>query len=277
MGDTVVLTGSDGIMMKSWLVDLFADKTTSVNCNISVVVGTSAVNCGISSPALYYIFMKGYPRNICELVQLMGRLKRGSGDRIKQDQIHFMLSVPYFTSIYYSVLSEENNDEMNRQLKELRNVTSLVMCRDKCILQSIEEYYGALTPDPKLTCAKLCPSCRGESARVIRRAVLIDHLEADVFDKGSVTLGTFSSKLLTKKGSIWVDKAVDIKASDSHEITILLWLNNIINIHWSGGDSSSEKQKTKKHLHCSFKKKPAYAAIRMNHRDDSCWVTIPHV
>ena len=52
-GDTVVLTGSDGIMMKTWLVDLFADKTTSVNCKIMVVAGTSAVNCGISSPSLY--------------------------------------------------------------------------------------------------------------------------------------------------------------------------------------------------------------------------------
>ena len=30
--DTVVLMGSDGIMMKSYLVDLFAEKTSSVNC-----------------------------------------------------------------------------------------------------------------------------------------------------------------------------------------------------------------------------------------------------
>lgn len=180
--------------------------------------------------------MKGFPQNICKLAQLMGRLKRRSDNRIKQDKIHFMLSLSYFASIHYSILREENSNEMNRQLKELRNVTDLVMCQDKCVLQSIEEYYGALTPSPKLTCVKLCPSCQGESARVIQRAVLIDHLEADVFDKGSVTLGIFSSKLLTKKGPIWVDKAVDIRASDAHEITILLWLNSIINIHWSGGD-----------------------------------------
>ena len=82
-GDTVVLTGSDGIMMKTWLVDLFADKTTSVNCKIMVVVGTSAINCGISSPSLYYIFVKGFPRSICELIQLMGRLKRGIGEQVK--------------------------------------------------------------------------------------------------------------------------------------------------------------------------------------------------
>lgn len=59
--NTVVLTGGDGIMMKSWLVDLFADKITSESCDLLVIVGTSAVNCGTSSNNLYYIFVKGHP------------------------------------------------------------------------------------------------------------------------------------------------------------------------------------------------------------------------
>lgn len=127
------------------------------------------------------------------------------------------------------------------------------MCQNKYILQPIVEYYGAMVPTPKLTCAKLGLSCRGE--RVVRRAVLVDHLGADVFDKGYVTLGAFASKLMTKKGSIWVDEAMDIKASDAHEVTILLWLNNILSIHWNGDDNSTNNKRTKKHLHCSFKKK----------------------
>jgi len=109
-GDTVVLTGSDGIMIKTWLIDLFVDKTTSLNCKIMVVIGTSTINCGISSPSLYYIFMKGFPRNIC-LIQLMGRLKCGSGERIKQDRILLILSLPYFVSIYFSILSLSNKSE----------------------------------------------------------------------------------------------------------------------------------------------------------------------
>ena len=59
--NTLVLTGSDGIMMTTWLVDLFSDRTTSVNCKIMLVVGTSAINCGISSPSLYYIFVTIFP------------------------------------------------------------------------------------------------------------------------------------------------------------------------------------------------------------------------
>merc|ERR1740136_210339 len=95
-GDVVVLTGSDGIMMKAWLVDLFAGKITSVNCNVVVIVDTSAVNYGISSPTLYYIFVKGFLRSFNELVQLMGKLKRGNSERVKQDRIHLMLSLPHF-------------------------------------------------------------------------------------------------------------------------------------------------------------------------------------
>lgn len=131
--------------------------------------------------------------------------------------------------------------------------------------------------DPKLTCTKMCLSCRGKAARVVRRTVLIDHLEANIFDNGSITLGMFSSKLLIQKGSIWVDKVVDIKVSDAHEITIMMWLNNIFNIHWSGSDISSAKAKTKQNLNCSFQERTADAAIRMNHNDGSCWITIPYV
>ena len=275
-GDTVVLTGSDGVMMKSYLVDLFAGKTSSVNCRIAVVVGTSAVNCGISSPQLYYIFVKGFLRSLNELVQLMGRLKRGKGDRLKQDRIHVMLSLPHFCTMYYTILSESDESERDRQLCELRIATSVLMCRDKCIRQSIEEYYGAKVPDPPLTCPRLCPSCRGELSKKIKRSNLIDHLEADVFDQGSVTLGTFATKLITKKNAIWVGKSMDVKPVDAHVLTILLWVHNIITIHWSTASTTKDmSQRTKKDVHCSFKKKPAGSAMRMNHRDDQCWIGIP--
>ena len=76
-GDTVALTGGDGIMIKAWLVDLFADKIKSDHCDILAIFGTSAVDCGISSNNLYYIFVKGRPRSLLELIQILGRLKRG--------------------------------------------------------------------------------------------------------------------------------------------------------------------------------------------------------
>ena len=50
-GDTVSLIDSNGVMCKAWLVDLFANERQSSVCNLVVLTGTSAVNCGISSEA----------------------------------------------------------------------------------------------------------------------------------------------------------------------------------------------------------------------------------
>lgn len=36
--DTVVLTGSDGIMIKLWLINVILHSTTSPNCNIIVIL-----------------------------------------------------------------------------------------------------------------------------------------------------------------------------------------------------------------------------------------------
>ena len=126
--------------------------------------------------------MKGFSPSFNELVQLVGCLKRGKGERDKQDRIHLMLSLPHFITMYYSILSEPNDVEREHQLRELRSVTDTIMRRDRCIRQSIEDYYGVTVPDPPLTCNKLCPSCRNEIPKTIKRSVLIDHLEADVFD-----------------------------------------------------------------------------------------------
>ena len=137
-------------------------------------------------------------------------------------------------------------------------------------------------PDPSLTCDKLCPSCRGESIKVVKRDVLIDKMESDIFDQGSVILGTLATKILASKGPIWVTKATEVKAADAHVLTIMMWIHRIINIHWSsasvnGNTNKKDQIKSKKDLHCSFRKKPIGAAIRMYHRDDTCWLQIPHV
>ena len=125
-------------MLKSWLVDLFADKIKSDICDIIAIVGTSAVNCGISSNNLYYIFVKRHPRSFLELVQLLGRLKRGGGTRTMQDEIHILLSMPNFISIFLSIVQHENETEKQRQLKELRIVTEILTDRSKYFVLATE-------------------------------------------------------------------------------------------------------------------------------------------
>ena len=60
---------------------------------------------------------------------------------------------------------------------------------------------------------------------------LVDHLEAEVFADGSVTLGKLCSKILERKGSVWVARCADIKTADGHELVVLLWVNHVIAVH----------------------------------------------
>ena len=73
-------------------------------------------------------------------------------------------------------------------------------------------------------------------------------MESEVFMNGSVSLAKLSSKLLERKGTVWVAKSTDIKAPDSHELVMLLWVHEIICVHW---DDNTQKNntpaKTKKH------------------------------
>ena len=52
-GDTVVLTGSDGIMMKSWLVDFLLGKYRVITVGLRWLLGTQQSTVGY--PVSYYI------------------------------------------------------------------------------------------------------------------------------------------------------------------------------------------------------------------------------
>ena len=57
---------------------------------------------------------------------------------------------------------------------------------------------------------------------MIKRTVLIDYLELDVFDQGSVTLVVLASRLIAKKSSIWVAKVIEIKPINTRELVLML-------------------------------------------------------
>eukprot|EP00978_Attheya_sp_CCMP212_P049112 scaffold616956_cov161-Attheya_sp.AAC.1 len=120
--DAMSLTGGDGIMMKSFLVDLFSGKIESDVCNLSIIAGTSAMNCGISSKLLYYIIFVGFPRRMSELVQTLGRLCRGLPPRQRQDTIKWVLSLSLFMTLFLTAASNEDKNEKHRQCYELKQV-----------------------------------------------------------------------------------------------------------------------------------------------------------
>ena len=174
-------------------MDLFSGNIKSDVYDVAIVVGTSAVNCGISSLSLYYVCWKGFPRKFIEFGQLLGRLKRDS-NRLMQDTIHVVPSLRQFTSTFTAIFKEENVDEQRRKLHEFRQVTRIMMARDTCMMQAVECYYGPGILEVPLTCNTLCPSCRGERPKTVVHSFLVDHLEAEVFADGPVTLGKLCTK-----------------------------------------------------------------------------------
>ena len=102
-------------------------------------------------------------------------------------------------------------------------------------------------------------------------------MEASIFDSGPVSVGVLSSKLLERKGSVWVDKAIDISATDCHHLVMVMWVHHILKIDWTDSSIKKNDLLQKIYIVCSFEKKEAGAGIRMNHRDDTCWSNIPHI
>ena len=145
---------------------------------------------------MYYIFVKGHPRSFLELIQLLGRLKRGNGVRVMKDKLHILLSLPNFVSVLFTVLSHEDDKERVRQLNELRTVTEIILRRDACFECMTDEYYGNSMLLVQEDCGGCCPKCRGEKSRVVKRSFLVDHMEALVFDNGPVNVGPLSVKIL---------------------------------------------------------------------------------
>ena len=85
--------------------------------------------------------------------------------------------------------------------------------------------------------------CRGESARLIKQQFLIDPMEASIFDNEPVSIGGLSTKILERKGLVWVDKATEINSTDCRELIMLMWVHHILHIYWS--DSSLRKTDVK--------------------------------
>ena len=146
-------------------------------------------------------------------------------------------------------------------MTELRIVTRILLDREKCFQVATEDYYGKNTLQSSDTCGNTCPSCRGENSSPVRKSVLIDPIEASIFDSGPVTIGIFCAKLVGKKGSIWVAKGKSITTKHCHKLVIMMWVTRIISIHWKNNEVDKGQKSNKKDIVCSFEKKCAESTI----------------
>jgi hypothetical protein len=237
--DAVSLTGSDGIMMKAFLVDIFSGKLTSDVCDLAMIAGTSAMNCGISSNFLHYILHVGFPRRPSEMIQTLGRLCRGPLPRARQDSIRYILSLSFFLPIFMVASSNKDANERYRQVYELKQVVRLLVLPTECYHVSFERYYSDYA-DGSIAlgrpCLRFCPYCRGEHLNFVsslRRDVLVDYLDSSVFIDGPCTIGSLAKSLYNKRGSIWIATSKKVTTGHIHALIMQLWTTDILDIRLS--------------------------------------------
>ena len=80
-------------------------------------------------------------------------------------------------------------------------------------------------------------------------------MEASIFDNGPVSVGILSTKILERKGLVWVDKATEINVTDCHELIMLMWVHHKLHTHWSDSFLRKTDVKVKKDIVCLFEKK----------------------
>jgi hypothetical protein len=149
-------------MMKSFLVDIFAGKIESDVRKLSIIIGTSAMNCGISSKLLHFLLFIGFPRRMSELVQTLGRLFRGPPPRLQQDTIKWVLSLANFIILFQTSASTVDTTERSRQLYELKQVVCFLLLPLECYHITMERYYSHRDSTFMETCSVHCPLCRGD-------------------------------------------------------------------------------------------------------------------
>ena len=275
--DVVSLVGNNGVIMKSYVVDTFLGRLQSRVCNIACLVGTNAINCGINNKSLYYIILKGFPRSISELFQLLGRLCH-TEQQLYQDTIEIMLSLPEFMKVYFSAFNTVNKREQVRLLMELRQVTQVILTPRICLQQTFSVYYGNRNVPTVPPCVTSCPFCRKEIGRKVNKDFLIDLMESSIFDKGPVRPGTLSTNLNAHKGSVFPKSGNKANATDIHHLVLSLWVVDIISFHWRENVPEPSDRKPDDII-CSFskKKKNSNSEYHMNHCDKYYWELLPFV
>lgn len=87
---------------------------------------------------------------------------------------------------------------------------------------------------------------------MIKCALLIDRLEAEECNQGSVALSVLACKIMIK-GSSWAATYIKVKAIDAYELVFMLWVHNIILIQWNANSKKKDGDRTKKDVDCLLK------------------------
>ena len=128
---------------------------------VKIVVGTEAMNAGISSDHMKYCMYQGPPPNLYILFQTIGRVNRRllalPGDHVYE--IH--LSLDLTISIFVRVKKQASPQERLIEERQLMEVLSFLVLPKKCYHSFVASYFEHV-PSSKKSKYKCCTYCRDD-------------------------------------------------------------------------------------------------------------------
>jgi len=166
-GEVMPITGSSGLMEKTFVMEAFArpfnvneEEDDGDNIYATIVPATAAANAGISSKRAHRCYRIGPPLSMYDIAQEMGRVARLL-DPLCSDRYEIHLSYPLVISLYVRIQQQPNKDERNKQLESFYEVLRYLLIPNKCFHSGVESYFGEDTNSSSNPCRDSCSFCTG--------------------------------------------------------------------------------------------------------------------
>ena len=239
--DADTLTGGDGLKRKA--CTMFAvtnyvksyDPRIEVPLNkIKIIVGTEAMNAGISSDHMKYCMYRGPPPNLYILFQTLGRVNRRllalPGDHVYE--IH--LSLDLTISIFVRVKKQASPQERLIEERQLMEVLSFLVLPKKCYHSFVASYFEHV-PSSKKSNYKCCTYCRDDHEKftgIFMKEELRKVLINEVIQKQSnkVQWKDFKKIIKAHQAKIFKRGHVPGKAGPIHALILQLLCSGLANM-----------------------------------------------
>lgn len=234
-GDVLSLTSNDGIMLKSWLVDVFGVKISPDVCNMRGMACTKAANCGISSKAARLLVRIDLPDNLNDAVQEKGRVGRGERSRDPRtrglpDVWHGLVNINSYTQLIVRDENQDSENERKLQVAKHFEILKLYVLPSECYHIALEKEFERPGVRDRQPCGTKCPFCRGKHllfAGAVKKGNLVNVLSASVLFDGPCAPTTLAKLLWENASKIWFC-ASDVTGGHAHALVLQLIAADIL-------------------------------------------------
>ena len=129
---------------------------------VQIVVGTKALQCGVSGNYIKHAFKKGFPANMYELVQELGRVDRQRNAEPGTNTYEIHVSFDSYISIFVRIMQNKDSSERQVQLRQLHEVLEFLLVPSTCYHTIIEHYFERQSEGEKCHCGDQCSFCLDE-------------------------------------------------------------------------------------------------------------------